>query len=156
MTAPPTPKQVEFTDYLVARMGGIKGNASNRDYMKIDNGLWVLSDARKASLDIRTVNPSLPRDPQSKVARSAREIKRIYDKWDADKGAQLVFSDLSTPSKSAQKDARRMLIAARAAISTERDAKAKVAADVEKGVSFEDQWQQAIEGIVDYLSLIHI
>lgn len=145
LTAPATPKQTEYTDFLVARMEGIKEEASNKDYAKVDNPLWVLSDARKASLDIRTIDPSLARDPNSKVARSAREIKRIYDAWADDKGTQMVFSDLSTPSKSAQKEAKSLVVDAFKLTMPERTAKAHVKDALERGEGYQDLWSAAIE-----------
>ncbi|UZV40803.1 transglycosylase [Erwinia phage Stean] len=62
-----------------------------------DNMLKIMSDARKAALDMRLIDPSLPDNPGSKVNRAAGSIKAIYDEWHADRGTQLVFIDLSTP-----------------------------------------------------------
>ncbi|WP_243546221.1 SNF2-related protein [Pseudodesulfovibrio tunisiensis] len=104
-----TPAQREFMDYLVARMAAIEANKSDRDYASIDNALWVLSDARKMSLDIRTVDHAAPRDEGGKVARAAERISETYSKWDAQRGTQLVFCDLSTPSKQAAKNAKKTL-----------------------------------------------
>lgn len=64
-----------------------------------DNMLKVMSDARKAALDMRLIDPSYPDDPGSKVNRAADEMKRIYDQWSEKRGTQLVFIDLSTPKK---------------------------------------------------------
>lgn len=54
---------------------------------------------KKASLDVRLVDPTAQRDPTGKVARAAERIKSIYDQWQDDKGTQLVFSDMGTPAK---------------------------------------------------------
>ncbi len=62
-----------------------------------DNMLKIMSDARKAALDMRMINPSLPDEKGSKVHMAADQMKRIYDTWAAKKGTQLVFIDLSTP-----------------------------------------------------------
>lgn len=100
--APATEAQREYNDYLIARMeafDGIKSKEDRLEYAKIDNPLWVLTDAKKASLDVRLVDPTNQRDPTGKIARAAGNIKRLYDQWDADKGAQLVFSDMGTPVK---------------------------------------------------------
>lgn len=104
-----TSSQQEYMDYLVARMAAIEANKSDKDYAAIDNALWVLSDARKMSLDIRTVDHSAPRDENGKVARAAERIHETYQKWDDQRGTQLVFCDLSTPSKQAEKGAKKML-----------------------------------------------
>ncbi|WGY45220.1 PLxRFG domain-containing protein [Vibrio sp. ABG19] len=100
--APATEAQREYNDYLIARMEAFDGLKSKEDrlaYAKIDNPLWVLTDAKKASLDVRMVDPTSQRDPTGKIARAAENIKRQYDQWEADKGAQLVFSDMGTPVK---------------------------------------------------------
>ena len=96
-TGEPSEEQTEYFDYLTARMNAIESNARNSKYRRIDNPLWVLNDARIASLDIRTIDPTLPRNENGKVMRAARNIKRLYDQWDDVRGAQLVFCDLSTP-----------------------------------------------------------
>jgi N12 class adenine-specific DNA methylase len=110
--APATETQREYNDYLIARMSAIeaiKGRQERKEYASIDNPLWVLSDARKASLDIRLVDPASRRDPTGKVARAAKNIKRIYDQWQNDKGAQLVFSDMGTPAKYAKGSVKKEL-----------------------------------------------
>lgn len=70
-----------------------------------DNMLKIMSDARKAALDMRLIDPNYPDNPGSKVNVAAKNIKAIYDKWTADKGAQLVFIDLSTPKGAVAKEA---------------------------------------------------
>ncbi|EHS4947809.1 PLxRFG domain-containing protein [Vibrio cholerae] len=100
--APATEAQRENNDYLIARMEAfnqLKTKEERIAYAKIDNPLWVLTDAKKASLDVRLVDPTAQRDPTGKVARAAERIKSIYDQWQDDKGTQLVFSDMGTPAK---------------------------------------------------------
>ncbi|EJL6325176.1 PLxRFG domain-containing protein [Vibrio cholerae] len=100
--APATEAQREYNDYLIARMEAfnqLKNKEERIAYAKIDNPLWVLTDAKKASLDVRLVDPTAQRDPTGKVARAAERIKSIYDQWQDDKGTQLVFSDMGTPAK---------------------------------------------------------
>lgn len=100
--APATEAQREYNDYLIARMEAFNQLKNKEDriaYAKIDNPLWVLTDAKKASLDVRLVDPTAQRDPTGKVARAAERIKSIYDQWQDDKGTQLVFSDMGTPAK---------------------------------------------------------
>lgn len=99
---PATEAQREYNDYLIARMEAfnqLKTKEERIAYAKIDNPLWVLTDAKKASLDVRLVDPTAQRDPTGKVARAAERIKSIYDQWQDDKGTQLVFSDMGTPAK---------------------------------------------------------
>ncbi|ELJ8671505.1 PLxRFG domain-containing protein [Vibrio cholerae] len=100
--APATEAQREYNDYLIARMEAfnqLKTKEERIAYAKIDNPLWVLTDAKKASLDVRLVDPTAQPDPTGKVARAAERIKSIYDQWQDDKGTQLVFSDMGTPAK---------------------------------------------------------
>ncbi len=69
-----------------------------------DNMLSIMSAARKAALDMRMIDPAYPDHKGSKVNRAASEIKRLYDKFEADKGTQLVFIDLSTPKGARAKE----------------------------------------------------
>jgi len=74
-----------------------------------DNMLKIMSDARKAALDMRLIDPVLYGDnPDSKINEAAGRIKTLYDKWNDDKGAQLVFIDLSTPKGAKTREANRI------------------------------------------------
>ena len=73
-----------------------------------DNMLKIMSDARKAALDMRLIMPSAPDEPGSKVNVAAKRIKDIYDRTKADRGAQLVFCDLSTPKAARGAEAERI------------------------------------------------
>lgn len=74
-----------------------------------DNMLKIMSDARKAALDMRLIDPALYVDnPDSKINEAANRIKTLYDKWSDDKGAQLVFIDLSTPKGAKAQEANRI------------------------------------------------
>ena len=73
-----------------------------------DNMLKIMSDARKAALDMRLIDPSYPDNAGSKVNEAADRIKKTYDQWEKDKGAQLVFIDLSTPKGAVAKEAARL------------------------------------------------
>ncbi len=70
-----------------------------------DNMLKIMSDARKAALDMRLIDQNYPDNPDSKVNVAASNIKATYDQWSADKGTQLVFIDLSTPKGAVAKEA---------------------------------------------------
>lgn len=70
-----------------------------------DNMLKIMSDARKAALDMRLIEPGYGDNPGSKVNVAANNIKATYDKWTKDKGTQLVFCDLSTPKGAVAKEA---------------------------------------------------
>ncbi len=79
-----------------------------------DNMLKIMSDARKAALDMRLIDASYRDITGSKVHRAADEMIRIYRQSHRDRGTQLVFIDLSTPQKQKAKEAERIrgLIAA--------------------------------------------
>ena len=55
--------------------------------------LVVFGLAKKATLDMRMIDPSLPDEPGSKLNRAADEVARIYRDGTSVKGAQMVFSD---------------------------------------------------------------
>jgi N12 class adenine-specific DNA methylase len=55
--------------------------------------------SRKASLDMRLINPDLDFNPESKLARMASNIARIYTETNSFKGTQFMFSDVSTPNE---------------------------------------------------------
>ena len=62
-----------------------------------DNMLLITNDGRKAALDQRLINQSLPDDERSKVNAC---VRNVYDIWEQNmdkKSAQLIFCDLSTP-----------------------------------------------------------
>lgn len=70
-----------------------------------DNILVIMSDARKAAMDIRLVDPTVTvREPGGRIDRASQEIFARYRQYDAVKGTQIVFSDLGTPLKMARKE----------------------------------------------------
>lgn len=73
-----------------------------------DNMLKIMSDARKAALDMRLIDPSYGEYEGSKVNVAADRMLDLYKQWDHERGAQLVFIDLSTPKKAAAKARREM------------------------------------------------
>ena len=86
-------------DALMQYMANIVERADNMKNVdpKDDNMLKLSSDARKAALDVRMVNPSAPGNPTGKVAIASKNIARIYRETEPDKGIQLVFLDIGTP-----------------------------------------------------------
>lgn len=83
-------------------------NLPKRPEKGADNMLKIMSDARKAALDMRLVDGSYGDYAGSKVNEAADSIKENYDKWQADSGTQLVFIDLSTPKGAKAKEAQRI------------------------------------------------
>lgn len=150
LSAPATETQILVTDWLVSRMAAIKANRSDKEYRKIDNDLWVLTDARKSGIDPRTIDPTQPREPNSKVVRSAREIKRIYDRTAAVRGTQLVFSDLSTPVKTAKAEARK-IVREGAQFVMKGEAKAWLEKQAATERDLVDQWAGVLEAASEIL-----
>jgi N12 class adenine-specific DNA methylase/predicted RNA methylase len=65
---------------------------------RVDNPLKITNDARKAGLDFRLIDPSAPDFEGSKVNELVRQVLRIHEAWKEQRGTQLIFCDLSTPS----------------------------------------------------------
>ena len=90
-------KTNEFADYLKdisQRAEDVrKGYVSRKD----DNMLKITMDGRKAALDLRLVDPNAAFTYQSKVARCVENVADIYFKTTAQKSAQIIFCDTSTP-----------------------------------------------------------
>lgn len=91
------PKTPEFSEYLnkiSVRADDVrKGRVSRRD----DNMLKITTDGRKAALDLRLVEPAARFVFQSKVARCAENVAKIYCRTEPDRSTQIVFCDISTP-----------------------------------------------------------
>lgn len=88
-----------------------------------DNMLSIMGDARKAAMDIRMVRPDIKeRDPNGRIAMAARNIMERYRKYNDVRGTQLVFSDMGTPKKQAEKELKEYneLMAAAAPLSDEQ------------------------------------
>lgn len=70
-----------------------------------DNHLTLMSDARKAAMDIRMVDMDITeREKGGRIDRASDEIVTRYRKYEGVRGTQLVFADLGTPLKHAKKD----------------------------------------------------
>ena len=92
--APATPELKAFVQELAARADRLKtGRADPSE----DNMLKITSEGRKAALDLRLMKPATPDEPQGKVNLAVENIHRIWQATAAERCAQLVFCDLSTP-----------------------------------------------------------
>lgn len=74
-----------------------------------DNHLKLMSDARKAAMDIRLADLGRLRDPATaerekggRIDRAAQEIAWRYRQWTPQLGTQLVFSDMGVPVSKAK------------------------------------------------------
>lgn len=97
LKSPAGPELKAYTAELVERANKIRSGLVQPHE---DNMLAVSNCGRKAALDMRLVDPSLPFDPQGKVAQARDQIVRIWKETASFKGTQMVFCDLSTPSSS--------------------------------------------------------
>jgi N12 class adenine-specific DNA methylase/phospholipid N-methyltransferase len=92
--APATPELKAFVQELAARAERLK---TGRVDPSEDNMLKITSEGRKAALDLRLMKPGSREEPQSKVNQAVENIFRIWQDTKAERSAQLVFCDLSTP-----------------------------------------------------------
>lgn len=70
-----------------------------------DNHLSLMSDARKAAMDIRLVDVNVTeREAGARIDRAAANVFERWQRWDKQKGVQLVFSDLGTPLSGVKKE----------------------------------------------------
>ncbi len=89
-----------YTETLIARANAIKQRKGPPQKGQ-DILLTVLSDGRKAAVDMRMIDPTLKPDPNSKVEYAIRGILENYKKYQDTKGTQLVFLDRISPDKKA-------------------------------------------------------
>ncbi len=113
VSAPATPELKRFVDQLVKRVEKIKGGKVDPSD---DNMLKVTTDGRKAALDLRLVLSHVREHPDSKINQAVAKIHQTWLDSADQKGAQLVFCDLSTPQTgrrgfSVYDDVREKLIA---------------------------------------------
>lgn len=98
----PTPQQEEFTANLIefaetgdATLIGREPLTESEEAAKM---LIATNAAKKMALDIRLIDPELYSDhPNNKVSVCAASICEYYEKFDRQKGTQIVFCDLGTP-----------------------------------------------------------
>jgi len=86
-----------YVDSIIARMENMPPDPREDNFLKATN------DGRKAALDMRLIDPHLPDNPDSKINKAIENIFDIWKKTKADKSTQIVFCDLSTPSKERRK-----------------------------------------------------
>ena len=92
----PSQYQKDIVSSLADRAEAVRGGSVDRHN---DNMLKITNDGRMAALDQRLINPMLPDDPNSKVNHCVEKSFAIWNETKADKLTQVIFCDLSTPSK---------------------------------------------------------
>ncbi len=91
----PTKELLDYMLKLADRAEHLRGKPEKGG----DNMLKISGDARKASLDMRLVDPTAKDNPDGKVTAACKKITEIYNEpfTKANKGTQLVFLDMGTP-----------------------------------------------------------
>jgi len=99
-----TPELTAYVDYLIDRTDVIRGGGVDP---KDDNMLKVVSEGKKAALDMRLVDPEAQDRPESKVNTAVGNIYKIWEETSDDKLTQLVFCDLSVPLSAKSRKAKK-------------------------------------------------
>lgn len=92
----PTELQQSLVENLGERADAIKNKSIS---LKEDNMLNIVNDGRKLALDQRLINPLAEDDKTSKINVCSQNIFEIWKDTIDNKSTQLVFCDLSTPTK---------------------------------------------------------
>ena len=92
----PSELQQEMVKGLAERAEKIRGGGVDPH---VDNMLRITNDGRKLALDMRLINPLAADDPNGKVAVCSRNVYKIWEQTKEQRSTQLVFCDLSTPTK---------------------------------------------------------
>lgn len=95
----PSEQQKEIVAELAQRAQMVRdGNVDPTE----DNMLKITNDGRKLALDQRLVDPSLDDYPHGKVNACIDNVLHIYEETKDKKSTQLIFCDMSTPSKTSK------------------------------------------------------
>lgn len=95
----PSEEQKEIVAELAQRAQKVRdGNVDPTE----DNMLKITNDGRKLALDQRLVDPSLDDYQHGKVNACIDNVLRIYEETKDKKSTQLIFCDMSTPSKTSK------------------------------------------------------
>ena len=89
--APSTPLLQSYLKYLEQREKTLSGKPEKGK----DNVLSIMTDGRKAAIDMRFINPHLPDDPRSKLNLAVKVIDNIYNKYKSEGYTCAVFFDKS-------------------------------------------------------------
>ena len=93
----PSEELKEYIEDIVIRTEAIHNNEVDRS---MDNMLKVTSDSKKASIDMRLIDPSFSDSESSKLSVIAKNVFKVYSENKDDKATQLIFCDSSAPKTS--------------------------------------------------------
>ncbi|PYS88053.1 MAG: hypothetical protein DMF64_21560 [Acidobacteria bacterium] len=94
VSVPASEELIDFVGQLSERSEKVR---SREVHPSVDNMLKITSEGRKAALDMRLINPALEESPESKIEALVERVGRIYQRTNANRGAQMIFCDLATP-----------------------------------------------------------
>lgn len=92
----PSEMQIRMVEALSERADKVRNNKVDPT---VDNMLKITNDGRKLALDQRLIDDTLDDFPESKVNVCANNVFKIWQDGVPKKTTQLIFCDLSTPSK---------------------------------------------------------
>ena len=92
----PSEMQIRMVEALSERADKVRNNEVDPT---VDNMLKITNDGRKLALDQRLIDDTLDDFPESKVNVCANNVFKIWQDGIPKKTTQLIFCDLSTPSK---------------------------------------------------------
>lgn len=96
ISSEPTMELKELISTLAERSEAIKeGNVDPR----IDNMLKITNEGKKAALDLRLIDELYGDYMESKVNKAVENIYQIWSNTQEERSTQLVFCDMSTPTK---------------------------------------------------------
>lgn len=87
--APATPLMKSYLKYLEERESELEGKPEKGK----DNILCIMTDGRKAAIDMRLIHPDLPDDPDSKLNLAVKRIYEQYDRYREQGYTSVVFCD---------------------------------------------------------------
>lgn len=90
----PTKLQEKMVESLAERADTVRNGEVDPS---VDNMLKITNDGRKLALDQRLINSNMPDVPVSKANICAHKAYEIWEQTKAQKSAQIIFCDLSTP-----------------------------------------------------------
>lgn len=91
---PPTSTVKDYARYLLDRYRAWNKLSGAEKRKQSAEPLVITGLAKKAALDMRLIDKTLPADPGSKMTQAAERIAEIYKKFAEHRAAQAVFSDL--------------------------------------------------------------
>ncbi|WP_288593060.1 PLxRFG domain-containing protein [uncultured Victivallis sp.] len=84
----------KLMNYLVDTYSWYEGLSGNEKRENSHIPLVIYTQAKKASIDLRLIDSSMPDDPRSKLNRAVKMVAEKYREYEAQKGAQVVFCDM--------------------------------------------------------------